>query len=89
MCEEPFREYEFHGYTGERCTVSFGWHYAFSGRQPLKADDVPDWARSPAVAPRESLSRPQPPREPRSCGISSRSRKKNGSGSVSLLGVAA
>ena len=39
----PFREFEFHGYTGKRRTVSFGWHYDFSGRQLRKADDIPDF----------------------------------------------
>jgi alkylated DNA repair dioxygenase AlkB len=41
--ELPFREFEFHGYMGKRRTVSFGWHYDFSGRQLLKADDIPDF----------------------------------------------
>jgi alkylated DNA repair dioxygenase AlkB len=41
--ELPFREFEFHGYTGKRRVVSFGWHYDFSGRQLLKADDIPDF----------------------------------------------
>jgi alkylated DNA repair dioxygenase AlkB len=39
----PFREFEFHGYTGKRRVVSFGWHYDFSGRQLRKADDIPDF----------------------------------------------
>lgn len=39
----PFREFEFHGYTGRRRVVSFGWHYDFSGRRLLKADDIPDF----------------------------------------------
>lgn len=39
----PFREFEFHGYTGRRRVVSFGWHYDFSGRQLLKADRIPDF----------------------------------------------
>ena len=39
----PFREFEFHGYTGKRRTVSFGWHYDFSGRQLRKADDIPEF----------------------------------------------
>ena len=39
----PFREFEFHGYTGRRRVVSFGWHYDFSGRQLRKADDIPDF----------------------------------------------
>jgi len=41
--ELPFREFEFHGYTGKRRVVSFGWHYDFSGRQLMKADDIPDF----------------------------------------------
>jgi len=39
----PFRDFEFHGYTGKRRVVSFGWHYDFSGRQLRKADDIPDF----------------------------------------------
>jgi alkylated DNA repair dioxygenase AlkB len=41
--ELPFRDFEFHGYTGKRRVVSFGWHYDFSGRRLLKADDIPDY----------------------------------------------
>jgi alkylated DNA repair dioxygenase AlkB len=41
--ELPFREFEFHGYTGKRRVVSFGWHYDFSARQLRKADDIPDY----------------------------------------------
>lgn len=37
----PFREFEFHGYTGKRRVVSFGWHYDFSARHLRKADDIP------------------------------------------------
>jgi alkylated DNA repair dioxygenase AlkB len=39
----PFREFEFHGYTGKRRVVSFGWHYDFSGRRLRKADDIPEF----------------------------------------------
>ena len=39
----PFREFEFHGYTGKRRVVSFGWHYDFSARHLRKADDIPDF----------------------------------------------
>src|SRR5215218_1422061 len=39
----PFRDFEFHGYTGKRRVVSFGWHYDFSGRRLQKADDIPDY----------------------------------------------
>jgi len=37
----PFRAFEFHGYTGKRRVVSFGWHYDFSARRLQKADDMP------------------------------------------------
>lgn len=39
----PFRDFEFHGYTGKRRVVSFGWHYDFSARHLQKADDIPDF----------------------------------------------
>ena len=37
----PFREFEFHGYTGKRRVVSFGWRYDFEDRVLHKADDMP------------------------------------------------
>jgi alkylated DNA repair dioxygenase AlkB len=43
VSELPFREFEFHGYTGKRRTVSFGWHYDFSAYHLRKADDIPDF----------------------------------------------
>ncbi|HEX8163939.1 MAG TPA: alpha-ketoglutarate-dependent dioxygenase AlkB [Pyrinomonadaceae bacterium] len=48
----PFRDFEFHGYTGKRRVISFGWHYDFSGHQLRKADDIPDFllALRPAAA---------------------------------------
>lgn len=39
--ELPFREFEFHGYTGKRRVVSFGWRYDFEARHLVKADDMP------------------------------------------------
>jgi alkylated DNA repair dioxygenase AlkB len=51
--ELPFREFEFHGYTGKRRVVSFGWHYDFDARRLLKADDMPGFLRAlrePAAA---------------------------------------
>ena len=39
----PFRDFEFHGYTGKRRVISFGWHYDFSERRLQKADRVPDY----------------------------------------------
>jgi len=41
--ELPFREFEFHGYTGKRRVVSFGWKYDFSGERLRKADDIPEF----------------------------------------------
>jgi alkylated DNA repair dioxygenase AlkB len=41
--ELPFRDFEFHGYTGKRRVISFGWRYDFSGRRLQKADDIPDY----------------------------------------------
>ena len=43
--ELPFREFEFHGYTGKRRVVSFGWQYDFSARHLRKVDDMPDFLR--------------------------------------------
>ena len=37
----PFREFEFHGYTGKRRVVSFGWHYDFDQRALRRTDDMP------------------------------------------------
>jgi alkylated DNA repair dioxygenase AlkB len=39
----PFREFEFHGYTGKRRVVSFGWKYDFSGETLRKTDDIPEF----------------------------------------------
>ena len=39
----PFREFEFHGYTGKRRVVSFGRRYDFAARRLEKADDLPDY----------------------------------------------
>ena len=41
--ELPLKEFEFHGYTGKRRVVSFGWHYDFTGRRLRKADDIPEF----------------------------------------------
>jgi alkylated DNA repair dioxygenase AlkB len=37
----PFREFEFHGYTGKRRVVSYGWQYDFTSRRLREAEDVP------------------------------------------------
>ena len=55
----PFKPFEFHGFTGNRRTVSFGLHYAFDGSGLRDAEPVPDWlhplrARVAALAGREA-----------------------------------
>jgi alkylated DNA repair dioxygenase AlkB len=37
----PFRAFEFHGWTGKRRTVSFGWHYDFGDRTLQRAEALP------------------------------------------------
>src|SRR5215213_5004783 len=37
----PFRDFEFHGFTGKRRVISFGWHYDFNDRVLRKTDDIP------------------------------------------------
>jgi len=39
----PFREFEFHGVTGKRRTVSFGWRYDFNGGGLTKTEDMPEF----------------------------------------------
>ena len=39
--ELPFKEFEFHGYTGKRRVVSYGWHYDFKSRRLGEADEIP------------------------------------------------
>ena len=41
--ELPFRDFEFHGYTGKRRVVSFGWHYDFNGGPLKQAGELPDF----------------------------------------------
>ena len=43
--ELPFKDFEFHGYTGKRRVVSYGWHYDFAERALRKADDIPPFLR--------------------------------------------
>ena len=42
----PFREFEFHGFTGKRKTVSFGWRYDFNGGGLTKTGDMPPFLTS-------------------------------------------
>jgi alkylated DNA repair dioxygenase AlkB len=39
----PFKEFEFHGFTGKRRTVSFGWRYDFNGGGLSKTEDMPEF----------------------------------------------
>lgn len=39
--ELPFQPFEFHGYTGRRRVVSFGWQYDFGARSLHKAGEMP------------------------------------------------
>jgi alkylated DNA repair dioxygenase AlkB len=37
----PFEEFHFHGFTGKRRVVSFGWRYNFDERELKRANDIP------------------------------------------------
>lgn len=55
----PFKPFEFHGFTGNRRTVSFGLHYGFDGSGLREAEPFPEWllplrARAAALAGREA-----------------------------------
>jgi alkylated DNA repair dioxygenase AlkB len=41
-----FKAFDFHGFTGNRRTVSFGWHYDFGQQNLMKAADVPGFLMS-------------------------------------------
>ena len=47
--ELPFREFEFHGFTGKRRTVSFGWRYDFGSESLNQADDIPPFLQDVRV----------------------------------------
>jgi alkylated DNA repair dioxygenase AlkB len=58
IADLPFKPFEFHGFTGNRRTVSFGLHYAFDGSGLQEAEPIPGWlqplrARAAAWAERE------------------------------------
>jgi alkylated DNA repair dioxygenase AlkB len=40
--ELPFRAFEFHGYTGKRRVVSFGWRYDFEQGDLERVNEMPD-----------------------------------------------
>ena len=38
--ELPLKEFEFHGYTGKRRVMSFGWHYDFGSEKLQQTDEI-------------------------------------------------
>ena len=44
--ELPFKEFEFHGFTGKRRVVSYGWQYDFNDSTLRKANDMPEFLAS-------------------------------------------
>jgi alkylated DNA repair protein (DNA oxidative demethylase) len=43
MVELPFAPFQFHGFEGNRRTISYGWHYAFDGSGLREAAPIPAW----------------------------------------------
>jgi alkylated DNA repair dioxygenase AlkB len=39
----PFKEFQFHGYTGKRRVVSYGWQYDFDTAKLRQTEDIPDF----------------------------------------------
>jgi alkylated DNA repair dioxygenase AlkB len=39
----PLKDFEFHGFTARRRTISFGWHYDFAHARLEEADPIPGW----------------------------------------------
>jgi alkylated DNA repair dioxygenase AlkB len=39
----PFVEFQFHGFTGKRRVVSFGWKYDFAAARLMAAEPIPTW----------------------------------------------
>jgi alkylated DNA repair dioxygenase AlkB len=55
LAEEPLAPFDFHGFKGNRRTISYGWHYAFDGSGLRPSEPFPDWllavrARAAALA---------------------------------------
>ncbi|HVF39868.1 MAG TPA: alpha-ketoglutarate-dependent dioxygenase AlkB [Gemmatimonadaceae bacterium] len=42
----PFKDFEFHGFTGKRRTVSFGWHYDFGHEKLQATEEMPEFLLS-------------------------------------------
>ncbi|HEY1606609.1 MAG TPA: alpha-ketoglutarate-dependent dioxygenase AlkB [Allosphingosinicella sp.] len=45
MAALPFAPFQFHGFEGNRRTVSYGFHYAFDGSGLRETAPIPDWLR--------------------------------------------
>ncbi len=45
MAELPLAPFQFHGFEGNRRTISYGWHYAFDGSGLHETAPIPDWLR--------------------------------------------
>jgi alkylated DNA repair protein (DNA oxidative demethylase) len=43
MAALPFMPFEFHGFTGKRETISFGWSYRFDGSGLAETAAIPEW----------------------------------------------
>ncbi len=43
MATLPFTPFQFHGFEGNRQTISYGWHYAFDGSGLRETEPIPDW----------------------------------------------
>jgi alkylated DNA repair dioxygenase AlkB len=43
MARLPFARFQFHGFEGNRRTVSYGFHYAFDGSGLRETAPIPDW----------------------------------------------
>jgi alkylated DNA repair dioxygenase AlkB len=43
MASLPFAPFQFHGFEGNRRTISYGWHYAFDGSGLHEAAPISDW----------------------------------------------
>ena len=43
LAELPFRAFQFHGFEGNRRTVSFGFHYGFDGSGLRETEPMPEW----------------------------------------------
>ena len=41
----PMKEFEFHGYTGKRRVVSFGWRYDFGSFSLNRVEEIPDFLK--------------------------------------------